>query len=136
MLFNDLSAHAGLKKLKWMDWPTLQSFSYQTILDSIKTHVCSLVYISQLYLCSALHKTDKWIAGFIVCFIYARQCWVTHRCGSRAVVLLLLSATKRLRAGKDFQAIVFVEGVMMSNSNNQRMSAKKNSSRRVFHEVR
>lgn len=38
-------------KLKGMDWPTLQSFSCKTILDSVKTHVCPLVYTLVVYLC-------------------------------------------------------------------------------------
>jgi len=36
-------------KLNGMDWPTLQSFFCKTILDSVKTHVCSLVYIFEVY---------------------------------------------------------------------------------------
>jgi len=31
-------------KLKRMDWPTLQSFFCKKILDSLKTHFCSLLY--------------------------------------------------------------------------------------------
>jgi hypothetical protein len=36
-------------KLKRMDWPTLQSFFCKTILDSLKTHFCSLLYKFTLY---------------------------------------------------------------------------------------
>jgi hypothetical protein len=39
---------AGEIKLKGMNCPTLQSFYCRAILDAIKTHVCSLVYISQV----------------------------------------------------------------------------------------
>src|ERR1700730_5637568 len=53
VLFNDLSAHAGLKKLKWMDWPTLQSFSYQTILDSIKdARLFTCIHFAALFVLS------------------------------------------------------------------------------------
>jgi hypothetical protein len=38
-------------KLKKMDWPTLQSFFYKTILDSAMTHVCSLVDSFAVCLC-------------------------------------------------------------------------------------
>jgi len=39
---------AGEIKLKGMNCPALQSFYCRAILDAVKTHVCSLVYISQV----------------------------------------------------------------------------------------
>ncbi len=40
-------------KPKGVDWPTLQSFFRKSILDSVKTHVCSLVYKIVVY-CAAM----------------------------------------------------------------------------------
>jgi hypothetical protein len=55
---------AGEIKLKGMNCPTLQSSYYKAILDAIKTHVCSLVYISQVISAEIVpSKTEEKISG-------------------------------------------------------------------------
>jgi len=55
---------AGEIKLKGMNCPTLQSFYCKAILDAIKTHVCSLVYISQVIPAEIVpSKTEEKISG-------------------------------------------------------------------------